>query len=406
MDVRKKLSERFAGVEGGLFSNVTKADVGDGFSAMGKDKVTLMGWADPFYPDPSIPEHIKQVMIEEIQNGFPSHYIMPSGSLALRERVAKKLKQKNHLDVDPKRNILITPGSDSGLFYAMAVLLDQGDEVLVPDPSYPNNFLDPKLLGATAVSVPLAHDDGYSLDIEAFQAALTSRTKAVVLTHPNNPTTTVFRKENLEVLAEFVIKNDLMLVVDQAFEDSVFDDIEFITPASLPGMWERTITVFSISKGMGLSGFRVGYIAACDQIMDAMYGAAVNVLGASNTLAQLGAIAAFDAPDFIDPYIQSFDYRRKKAFEIFGSVPGVKIEMPESGFYCWVDVSGLGDSTDVMNYLVQEAKVAVNDGKNYGKQGNGHLRIIHGCLGSDEEAVLTMRRMADALVKYPKRNGE
>nr|WP_246597472.1 pyridoxal phosphate-dependent aminotransferase [Faecalicatena faecalis] len=365
-----------------------------------------MGWADPFYPDPSIPEHIKQVMIEEIQNGFPSHYIMPSGSLALRERVAKKLKQKNHLDVDPKRNILITPGSDSGLFYAMAVLLDQGDEVLVPDPSYPNNFLDPKLLGATAVSVPLAHDDGYSLDIEAFQAALTSRTKAVVLTHPNNPTTTVFRKENLEVLAEFVIKNDLMLVVDQAFEDSVFDDIEFITPASLPGMWERTITVFSISKGMGLSGFRVGYIAACDQIMDAMYGAAVNVLGASNTLAQLGAIAAFDAPDFIDPYIQSFDYRRKKAFEIFGSVPGVKIEMPESGFYCWVDVSGLGDSTDVMNYLVQEAKVAVNDGKNYGKQGNGHLRIIHGCLGSDEEAVLTMRRMADALVKYPKRNGE
>ena len=385
---------------------MTKADVGDGFSDMGKDKVTLMGWADPFYPDPSIPEHIKQVMIEEIQNGFPSHYIMPSGSLALRERVAKKLKQKNHLDVDPKRNILITPGSDSGLFYAMAVLLDQGDEVLVPDPSYPNNFLDPKLLGATAVSVPLAHNDGYSLDMEAFQAALTSRTKAVVLTHPNNPTTTVFRKENLEILAEFVIKNDLMLVVDQAFEDSVFDDIEFITPASLPGMWERTITVFSISKGMGLSGFRVGYIAACDQIMDAMYGAAVNVLGASNTLAQLGAIAAFDAPDFIDPYIQSFDFRRKKAFEIFGNVPGVKIEMPESGFYCWVDVSGLGDSTDVMNYLVQEAKVAVNDGKNYGKQGNGHLRIIHGCLGSDEEAVLTMRRMADALVKYQKRNGE
>ena len=94
METRKKLSERFSGVEGGLFSNVTKADVGDGFSDMGKDKVTLMGWADPFYPDPSIPEHIKQVMIEEIQNGFPSHYIMPSGSLTLREKVAEKLKNK------------------------------------------------------------------------------------------------------------------------------------------------------------------------------------------------------------------------------------------------------------------------------------------------------------------------
>lgn len=405
METRKKLSERFSGVEGGLFSNVTKADVGDGFSDMGKDKVTLMGWADPFYPDPSIPEHIKQVMIEEIQNGFPSHYIMPSGSLTLREKVAEKLKNKNGLCVDPKRNILITPGSDSGLFYAMAVLLNQGDEVLVPDPSYPNNFLDPKLLGAVAIPVPLAHKEGYGLDIAAFQKAVTDRTKAVVLTHPNNPTTTVFTREDLEALAAFIIKNDLMLVVDQAFEDSVFDGKELLTPASLPGMWERTITVFSISKGMGLSGFRVGYIAACDQIMDAMYGAAVNVLGASNTLAQLGAIAAFERPEFMETYIKSFDYRRKMAYEIFGSVPGVRMEMPESGFYCWVDVSDIGDSTDVMNYLVQEAKVAVNDGKNYGKQGAGYLRIIHGCLGSDEEAVQTMRRMAEALERYPERNG-
>lgn len=402
MDVRNKLSERFSGVEGGLFSKVTKADVGDGFASMEGGKVTLMGWADPFYPDPSIPESIKEAMIEEIRKGFPSHYIMPIGSLELREKAAEKLRQKNGLSVDPKRNIIITPGSDSGLFYALAVLLDQGDEILVPDPSYPNNFLDPKLLGAIPVPVNLNKERGYGLDIEAFERAVTERTKAVVLTHPNNPTTTVFSRKELEKLGEFVCRHDLMLVVDQAFEDSIFDGTEFVTPAALPGMWERTITVFSISKGMGLSGFRIGYIAACDQIMDVMYGAAVNVLGAANTLAQLGAIAAFENQGFMERYIQNFDYRRRKAYEIFSKVPGVKIEMPQSGFYCWADVSSIGDSTEVMEYLIKEARVAVNDGKNYGKQGDGCLRIIHGCLGNDEEAVKAMEAIADALRKFPK----
>lgn len=402
MEARKKLSKRFAKVEGGLFSNVTKADVGDGFASMEGGQVTLMGWADPFYPDPSIPAHVKEAMIEEIRNGFPSHYIMPIGSLELREKVARKLEKKNGLSVNPKRNILITPGSDSGLFYALAVLLDQGDEILVPDPSYPNNFLDPELLGAVPVSVPLDKEHGYRLDFGAFEQAVTEHTKAIVLTHPNNPTTTVFSKTELEKLAEFVCTHDLMLVVDQAFEDSIFDGKELVTPAALPKMWERTITVFSISKGMGLSGFRVGYIVACDQIMDAMYGAAVNVLGATNTLAQLGACAAFEDCGFMEDYIHNFDYRRHKAYEIFSKVPGVKIRLPESGFYCWVDVSAIGDSTEIMDYLIREAKVAVNDGKNYGKQGDGCLRIIHGCLGNDEEAVKAMEAIADAFRKYPK----
>lgn len=402
MGISEKISKRYEGVEGGLFSKVTKADVGEGFAEMGEEKVTLMGWADPFYPDPSLPKEVADAMIEAIRSGFPAHYIMPSGSPELREIITEKLKEKNHLDADPKRNIIITPGSDSGLFYAISVFVGEGDEVLVPDPSYPNNFMDPKLLGAKAVSVPLDVENGYAFDMEAFENAVTERTKAVVLTHPNNPTTRVYRREELEALAEFVIRHDLVLIVDQAFEETVFDGAELVTPAALPGMWERTVTVFSISKGMGLSGLRVGYIVACDKVMDVMYGAAVNVLGAANSLAQAGAKAAFLNDGYVKKYLEKYDYRRKMAFEIFSNVKGVKIMMPESGFYCWIDVSELGDSTEIMEYLVREAKVAVNDGKAYGRLGEGHLRIIHGCLGSDEEAVEALRRMAEALKNFSK----
>jgi Aspartate/tyrosine/aromatic aminotransferase len=400
MDIKSKIADGFMGVQGGLFSKVTKADVGDGFTSMTKNKVTLMGWADPFYPDPSIPEVVKNAMLKAYESGSPSHYTLPIGSPELREEIAKKCKAYNKMDIDPKRNVIITPGSDSGLYYAMAVFINKGDEVLVTDPSYPSNFLNPKLLGGVTVNVPLDKHKGYQLDIDVFERAVTKKTKMVLITHPNNPTTTVFRREGLEKLAEFVCRHDLILVVDQAFEDMVFDNVEFVSPASLPGMWERTVTVCSISKGMGLSGFRVGYLVACDKTMDVFYGAAVNVLGATNTASQIGAIAAFQNSGFMEDYKKSYDFRRKAAYRIFNEVPGVSALMPESGFFSWIDVSRLGDSTGIMDYLVAYAKVAVNDGKNYGLQGNGYLRIIHGCLWDDEEAVRAMERIACALRNY------
>lgn len=396
------ISQRYRGVEGGLFSTVTKADVGDGFIAMAKDAVTLMGWADPFYPDPSIPPALKQVLIDEIESGFASHYTMPSGNPELRRIISEKLLKFNGIKADPMRNIIIAPGSDSGLFFALSVVIDPGDEVLVPDPSYPNNALDIQILGGVPVPVPILFEEGYQLNIERFKEALTPRTRAVVLTHPNNPTTTVFRRENLQALADFIQENNLMLVVDQAFEDSVFDGVEFVSPAALPGMWERTITTFSISKGMGLSGFRVGYIVACEKIMDVLYGAAVNVMGATNTLSQALAIAAFKDTSFMEEYVKEFDLRRKMAYSVLSDIPGTRMLMPESSFYSWIDVSQLGDSTEIMNYIMKTARVAVNDGKNYGKNGRGYLRIIHGCLGSQADSEAALLRIRDALRAYTK----
>lgn len=397
--MKEKMKKEFQTFEGGLFSDVEKADVGDSYQKLGEQGVALMGWADPFTPDFSLPEHVMNKTLEAIRLPLSAHYTAPVGNDELKELIAEKCKAFNHLDVDPRRNIIITPGSDSALFFAMFPFIEKGDEVMIPSPSYPNNFTNVKMMQGKVVPIPLYAEDGYQLRIEEFEKRVTSKTKMVVLTHPNNPTTTVYNRKSLEDLSSFIQKHDLILVCDQAFEDFTFEN-EMITPASLPGMMERTITVCSVSKGMGLSGYRVGYIVADDKVMDVMYGCAVSVIGATNTIAQVAVMEAFKDPSFMDTFKRAYDVRRHRAYEILNEVPGVHVQLPQSGFLCWVDVSGLGSSSDICAYLIKEAKVALNDGVNYGPGGEGHLRIVLGVYEDDQKVIDALNRMADALRKY------
>lgn len=405
MDIREKMASGFAKIEGGLFGAVTKADVGDVADTMAARGIDLMSWADPFFPDPSLPAPVAEAMVASIQAGSAVHYTMPIGNSELKRVIARKLKAYNGLDVEPMRNILITPGSDSGLLLAMMPFLCPGDEVLVPDPSYPSNFLNPSLLGAKCVPFPLDAQNGYAIDVAEMEARVTDRTKMVLISHPNNPTTTVFTPEDLQALSEFVIRHDLVLVCDQAFEDIIYDGRPFVTPASLPGMWERTVTVFSISKGLGMSGLRVGYIVADDHIMDVYYGCAVNVIGATNTAAQAGAIAAFNHPEILQEYKERLSRRRDMAYEAFSGIPGVKVAPSQSGILSWLDVSALGTSQEVVNYLMEHARVSVNDGSAYGAQGKGHIRIVHGCFAQDERAADAYGRIRAALLQLAKEKG-
>lgn len=397
--MKEQLRKSLQYIEGGLFNAVEKADVGDNYTKLGEQGVDLMGWADPFTPDFSVPPHILNACLEAMKSPVSAHYTAPIGNDDLKREIAKKLKEKNHLDVDPLRNILITPGSDSGLYFAMLSCINEGDEIIIPTPCYPNNIQNIELMHAKANFVQLKEENGYQINIDDFKKVLTDKTKMVVLTHPNNPTTTVFNKESLYALADFVKENNLVLVCDQAFEDFTFEN-EFITPASIEGMWERTITVFSVSKGMGLSGFRVGYIVACDEIMDSYYGCAVSILGATHTISQIGMIEAFKDTSFMKVFEKAFDNRRKKAYEIFNSIPNVSMQLSESGFLGWVNVSSLGSSSEIVSYLIKEAKVCVNDGINYGKGGEGHFRIVLGVYENNQKVFDALERIKKALLKY------
>lgn len=396
--MKDKMIKSFREANGGLFGESEKADVGTSYQEMAKNGVALMGWADPYMPDRSFPEHLRKAFLYALDDQSASHYTAPVGSSELKHVLAKRLKQFNKLDVVPDRNILITPGSDSGLYLAILPFIE-GDEVLIPSPSYPNNYTDVEIMGGKVIPVLLKEEKGYQLDLELMEEKLTDKTKMVILTHPNNPTTTVYNRKSLEGLRDLCVKHDLILVCDQAFEDYTYEN-EMITPASLKGMWERTVTVFSYSKGAGMSGLRVGYIVTSDEIMDSLYANAVAVIGATSTIAQTALTHAYEDISFMKEFEEVFDRRRKKAYEIFKDEEKLSCALPESGFLFWLNVSKLGDSSKIVAYLLKKANVSVNDGKNYGPGGEGHLRIVLGVYKDDEVVYDALYRIRDALREY------
>lgn len=402
--MKKRMKSEFQGFEGGLFSTVEKADVGDSFTKLAQDGVALMGWADPFMPDFSIPDHIMAKTLAAMKSPVAAHYTAPTGNMELREMICHKAKKMYGVELNPARNVIITPGSDSALFFAMYPFLEKGDEVIIPCPSYPNNMQNITMMQATPVVLELKADEDYQINSTALEALISDKTKMIVLTHPNNPTTTVYNRNSLLAIREVVLKHDLILVCDQAFEDFTFEN-EFIAPMALDDMFEHTVTVCSISKGMGLSGYRVGYIIASDVIMDVMYGCAVSVIGATNTVSQIAAIEAFKHPEFMAEFKRAYDYRRHQAYKILNAVPGVSMKLPASGFLAWVDVRTLGDSSEICQRLIKEAKVAVNDGINYGPGGAGHLRIVLGVYRDDEQVIAALKRMAVTLENIAKEKG-
>ncbi|MFK5583456.1 pyridoxal phosphate-dependent aminotransferase [Serinicoccus sp. LYQ131] len=394
-----RTNTRFAAMQGGLFAEVTKADVGDGVARLREQGYAILSWADPWFPDPALSPAVRDALSASLDDPGTAHYTLPIGDERLREAIAVKCRERNDLTVDPRRNVIVTPGSDAGLYFAMAALLDPGDEVLVPDPSYPSNASNCALLGAVAVPVPLDPEAGWQLDLAALRAAVTARTRMVVLTHPNNPTTTVFTREVLEGLRDLVVQHDLVLVCDQAFEDFVFTTEGFTTPASLPGLWERTLTVFSFSKGHGLSGLRVGYVVGPDTLLDSLYGTAVNVVGATNTAAQAAARAALLDDAALQRRHLDFEARRHEVVDRLGRVPGVRLQVPESGYLSWVDVSALGGGDVVADHLLRDARVSVNSGAPYGASGAGHIRLVHGCYRDPARMTQALDEIAASLTR-------
>ena len=178
--MKSKMRKAFQRYEGGLFSDVNKADVGDGFDKMMEAGVDMMSWADPFQPDDAVPAHVRKAAMEAIAQPLGSHYTAPIGNLELKKRIAKDWEQKYAMTLDPGRNIIITPGSDSALYFAMLPFLEEGDEVIVPSPCYPNNLQNIEMANAKAVYLQLKAENEYQIDAESLKQCISPKTKMIV----------------------------------------------------------------------------------------------------------------------------------------------------------------------------------------------------------------------------------
>jgi aspartate/methionine/tyrosine aminotransferase len=317
------------------------------------------------FPDFPAPPELKRAAVEAIQ-GDVNQYAITWGAKPLRDAIARKVKRYNGIDADPEKNITVTCGATEGMICAFMGLINPGDEVVIFEPYYENYGPDAILSGATPRFVKL-RPPGWGFDEKELAKAFNKRTKAVVVTTPNNPTGKVFTRAELEAIAALCRKWDAVAITDEVYEHILFEG-EHVSMASLPGMAGRTVTVTSLSKTFSVTGWRLGYVVAPDRIS-----AAVRkvhdflTVGAPHPL-QAAAAAFMDAPNgLFEALSKEYLERRETLYPVLEETGFRPLGRPAGAYYVMCDISGFGFPNDVAfaRWLVEEGKVAVVPGSSF-----------------------------------------
>lgn len=346
-------------------------------------------------PDFDTPANIKEAAKKALDEGVTA-YSSNYGDIRLRRAIAEKLERMNHLKVDPTKEIMVTCGGEEAVAAALFALLEKGDEVLIADPSYiPYSSLT-KIAEAEPVYVPLDEKNGYCFDLEKLEAAITNKTKLLILCTPGNPTGTMMDGESLRKLAEICCRHDILVLADEAYEQVLYDGNKHISMASLPGMWERTITVQSFSKTYSMCGWRIGYLVAPAELMRIVVRAHQTVAMNACSFGQLGALEALTGPqDSLYAMLAEFDRRRLLLYNGLKEL-GIPCSRPQAAFYLFPDISEFGmDSFAFAELLLDKYGVATVPGIEFGKNGENHLRISYAT--SFEDCQMGLHRIAQCV---------
>jgi aspartate/methionine/tyrosine aminotransferase len=353
-------------------------------------------------PDFDTPAHIKEAAKKALDQGIV-HYSPNNGMPELREALAAKVAEEKGVRYDPEREIIATAGGQEALYLALMSILDPGDEVLIPDPAFGSFPWSVHLAGGVPIAIDLVASDNFMFNLEAAAKAITSRTKAMMVNSPHNPTGSVLSREYLEKIAAFAARHNLILISDEAYDHIVYEGRLHYSPASFSGMRERTIICGSLSKTYSMTGWRIGYIAACEPVVSAALRVQQNVMLSLCSFAQMGAIAALTesraSQAFTAEMVKEFSRRRKLILEQIKQVPGLELESePYGTFYLFPKITLPGvTSAQLADYLLEKAGVGVVDGAAFGHNGHGHVRISY--TDSYENCQEGMERLAEAMNK-------
>ena len=326
-------------------------------------------------PDFDTPEYIKKAAEQALAEG-KVHYTSNFGLMELRQAIADKLKRENNVDYKASE-VLVTVGLSEAVFAVLATILEEGDEILVPDPVWLNYINVPNLLGAKAVTYGLTEETGFQMDLEEVKAKITPKTRAIVIITPNNPTGGVLSEDVLKELADIAISNDLMVISDEVYERLIYDGAKHISIASLPGMKERTFTMNGMSKAYAMDGWRLGYVAAPEEYILAMNKFHQHNTTCAPNFVQVAAIAALTQEgDEVKEMVKEYQRRRDYAVKAINEIPGLHCECPKGAFYIFINCKSLNmKSADLSAYLLEEAKIALVPGDVFGPGGEGYLRM-------------------------------
>ncbi len=348
-------------------------------------------------PDYVTPWRVRESGIWSLEHGYTT-YTSNAGLLELRQAISKKLNSLYQLDYDPDKQILITVGVSEGLDLALRALLNQGDEVIVPDPCYVSYVPCIQFAGGVPVRVPSYSEEEFRLDPERMERAITSKTKAILLCYPANPTGATQTRENLRKIVTVAAAHDLYLISDEIYDRLSFTRPHTSIPA-LTGAWDRTVLLNGFSKAYAMTGWRIGYACGPSPIIEAMTKIHQYTMLCASHLAQRAALEAINGGEE-DVQAMVADYDRRRRYFVRGlNSAGLDCQEPSGAFYAFPSIRHTGlSSLEYAEALLMKERVAVVPGNAFGDCGEGHIRCSYATsLDNLEEAIDRIRRFNDQL---------
>jgi len=347
-------------------------------------------------PDFDTPANIKQAALRALNEGY-THYTPAAGIAQVREAVAGYVSRTRNIPVDADE-VVVTPGGKPIMSFLMLAIIDEGDEVIYPNPCYPIYESMIHFTGGKPVPIPLKEELDFRLDVEELGKLVTPRTKLIVLNSPHNPTGGVLPKKDMEKIAEIIEGREIYVLSDEIYSRIIYDG-EHFSLASLPGMKEKVVILDGFSKTYAMTGWRLGYGVMNKDLASKITRLMVNFVSCSTAFVQMAGIEALNGPqDEAEKMVQEFRKRRDIIVKGLNEIPGVSCKLPAGAFYAFPNIKSFRrPAKEIADYLLNEAGVAALSGTAFGEYGEGYLRFSYA--NSIENIQEALKRMREALAR-------
>ena len=328
-------------------------------------------------PDLETPWNVRSAGIEAIEKG-KTFYTSNSGLMQLREEIAKYVDRKYDLKYDAGKEILITVGGSEAIDIALRSILDEGDEVLIPMPAFVSYEPCTVMAGGVPVTINLKEENEFRLTEDELRAAITPKTKAIVLSFPNNPTGAIMERKDLDAIVPIIIENDIIVITDEIYAELTYSNEKHVSIASYPGMKERTIYINGFSKAFAMTGWRLGYVCAPRDIIEQMTKIHQYAIMCSPTISQYAGVEAMrNTDEEVEMMRKTYNQRRRFLLSEFKRI-GIDCFEPKGAFYVFPSIKKFGMTSDEFaTRLLESHKLAVVPGSAFGECGEGFLRISY-----------------------------
>ncbi len=346
-------------------------------------------------PDFDTPQEIKDAANNALQKGMVK-YTSNFGMDKLRETIASKISEETGVETKDKE-ILVTPGAIVALGLAIFGLVDIEEEILIPAPSYPAYYKQAIFAGAIPVSVPLREENGFKLSIDDLEERVSSKTKMLIINSPHNPTGVMLDYEDLKKIADFVKKHDLILVSDECYETITYD-MEHISMTNFTELKDRVVVINSTSKSFSMTGWRVGYIASNEELINTMVRVQQDLTICACSFAQAGAVYAYKNRDLSKHMLEKFKERKEIVFKYLDEINSIDYVKPSGAFYVFPSIKKLNMSSEQFcDLILEKTGVALVPGNAFGEYGEGFFRLAYSCSNEDlEEGLEKIKKLLNS----------